>query len=277
MTARAFLRALDPIAGAFAFQLIPDAGAGAPRSFHGVPEGAIADHDRGAAVFVAVNETVGNGRCKENIVRVRAVFQEDDSGYRRSFPLKPSMVVESSPGRFHRYWLVEDQWPADERGRADFDRVMERMIKSYSSDPGAKDISRVLRVPGFLNRKRSEPFLVRIVNLTGKRYSRRRIVEAFPAVPRIVRPIRQWRPRSDDDRRIRNALAHINADDRDIWLRIGMALKSHYGEAGRDLWDRWSRQSKKFDEPMQNRTWRSLRGSGVNIGTIFYYGRRGVA
>ena len=191
MTARAFLRALDPNAGAFAFQLIPEAGAGAPRSFHGVPEGAIGDHDRGAAVFVAVNETDGNGRCKENIKRVRAVFQEDDSGYRGSFPLEPSMVVESSPGRFHRYWLVADQWSADDHGRADFNHVMERMIKSYGSDPGAKDISRVLRVPGFLNRKRSEPFLVRIVNLTGKRYSRRQIVDAFPPVPRIVRPTRQ--------------------------------------------------------------------------------------
>ena len=242
-----------------------------------VPEGVIGDHDRGAAVFVAVNETDGNGRCKENIKRVRAVFQEDDTGYRGSFPLEPSMVVESSPGRFHRYWLVADQWSADDHGRADFNHVMERMIKSYGSDPGAKDISRVLRVPGFVNRKRSEPFLVRIVNLAGRRYSRRQIVEAFPAVPRIVRPIRQWQPRTDDDRRIRNALAHINADDRDIWLRIGMALKSHYGEAGRDLWDRWSRQSKKFDEAMQNRTWRSLRGGGVNIGTIFYYGRRGLA
>ena len=277
MTARAFLRALDPNAGAFAFQLIPEAGARAPRSFHGVPEGAIGDHDRGAAVFVAVNETDGSGRCKENIRRVRAVFQEDDNGYRGSFPLGPSIVVESSPGRFHRYWLVADHWPVNEGSCADFDHVMERMIKSYGSDPGAKDISRVLRVPGFLNRKRSEPFMVRIVSLTGKRYSRRQIVEAFPAVPRIVRPVRKWQPRTDDDKRIRNALAHINADDRDIWLRIGMALKSHYGEAGRDLWDQWSRQSKKFDEAMQNRTWRSRRGSGVNIGTIFYYGRRGVA
>ena len=100
---------------------------------------------------------------------------------------------------------------------------------------------------------------------------------AFPAVPRIVRPIRQWQPRTDDDRRIRNALANINADDRDVWLRVGMALKSHYGGSGRDLWDQWSRQSKKFDEAMQNRIWRSLRDNGVNIGTIFYYGRRGVA
>ena len=105
MTARAFLCALDPKASAFAFQLIPEAGAGALRLFHGVPEGAIGDHDRGAAVFVAVNETDGSSRCKENITRVRAVFQEDDNGYRGSFPLEPSMVVESSPGRFHRYMV----------------------------------------------------------------------------------------------------------------------------------------------------------------------------
>src|SRR5262249_33542591 len=104
----------DPNAGAFAFQLIPEAGARAPRSFHGVPEGAIGDHDRGAAVFVAVNETDGSGRCKENIRRVRAVFQEDDNGYRGSFPLGPSIVVESLPGRFHRYWLVADHWPVNE-------------------------------------------------------------------------------------------------------------------------------------------------------------------
>ena len=33
------------------------------------------------------------------------------------------------------------------------ERSMERMIESYGSDPNAKDLCRVLRVPGFLNRK----------------------------------------------------------------------------------------------------------------------------
>src|SRR6516164_6024554 len=77
-----------------------------------VPEGVIGDHDRGAAVFVAVNETDGSGRCKENIKRVRAVFQEDDSGYRGSFPLDPSMVGEAPRGRSHRFWLGPDFGPA---------------------------------------------------------------------------------------------------------------------------------------------------------------------
>ena len=30
---------------------------------------------------------------------------------------------------------------------------MERMISDYGSDPGAKDVSRVLRVPGFFHLK----------------------------------------------------------------------------------------------------------------------------
>ena len=56
------------------------------------------------------------------------------------FPIEPSLVVESSPGRFHRYWLLAEPWPADERGRADHAAVMERMIESYGSDPNAKDL-----------------------------------------------------------------------------------------------------------------------------------------
>jgi hypothetical protein len=65
-------------------------------------------HALGAGVFITVNETDGKGRKKENITRVRAVFQEDDDGFDGVFPLEPSMVVESSPGHFHRYWLVAD-------------------------------------------------------------------------------------------------------------------------------------------------------------------------
>ena len=57
------------------------------------------------------------------------------------FPLEPSLVVESSPGHYHRYWLVADDWPADEQGRKDFARVMATMVATYGSEKGAKDIS----------------------------------------------------------------------------------------------------------------------------------------
>jgi hypothetical protein len=65
-------------------------------------------NEQGAGIFVTVNETDGNGRKSENIKRIRAVWQEDDDAFAGQFPLDPSIVVESSPGKYHRYWLVTD-------------------------------------------------------------------------------------------------------------------------------------------------------------------------
>ena len=41
---------------------------------------------------------------------------------------------------------------------------------------------------------------------------------------------------------VENALAFINSDDRDVWVAMGMAIKSEFGESGFTAWDRWSEQ-----------------------------------
>ena len=134
----------------------------------------------GGGVFVWVNGPISPGGSGHHIVRVRAIWQEDDDGFDGALPLPPSMIVELSPKHFHRYWLVDDVWPADGKGRADFAAVMERMVESYGSDKGAKDISRVLRVPGFLHRKVRDgvvnPFMVHMVEASGRRYTRAQIL-----------------------------------------------------------------------------------------------------
>ena len=58
-------------------------------------------------------------------------------------PIEPHITVESSPGKYHRYILVEDA-PLDE-----VEAVQQRLVDDFGSDPNAKDISRVLRLPGF--------------------------------------------------------------------------------------------------------------------------------
>jgi hypothetical protein len=234
-------------------------------------------HAHGAGIYVTVNETDGNGRKSENITLVRAIWQEDDRGFDGAFPLQPSMVVETSPGHFHRYWLTSDDWLADERGRADFAAVMERMVESYGSDNNAKDIARVLRFPGFLHRKSKTPHLVHIIEASGRRYSRAEITAAFPPVerPKNDRAQHRERPLQDgNERRIADALRQINADDRDLWVQCGMAIKDHLGEAGRQLWDDWSRQSDKYSERDQDRTWKSFRRNGISIGTLFYHAQQ---
>ncbi|MFN4057781.1 MAG: AAA family ATPase [Roseinatronobacter sp.] len=75
-----------------------------------------------------------------------------------------------------------------------------------------------------------------------------------------------------DRAEVRRALALItDSDDRDQWLKIGMALHTEFAgsDEGFDLWSHWSRQSLKFDERDQSQKWKSFRRSGVGIGTLF--------
>jgi hypothetical protein len=279
-TAGRFLHLLDAAAKDFTFQTFDDD----RTNSNGLLTRITSDrneilnlYERGAGVYVTVNETDLTGRKSENVKRIRAVWQEDDEGHGGLFPLDPSIVVESSPKKFHRYWLVVDDWPADEKGRADFAAVMERMVASYGSDKNAKDISRVLRVPGFLHRKDpARPHMVHIVEDNRHRYTRGEILRAFPPVEHEQsQQRREWRVTDNDEERIADALRFIPADDRDVWLQIGMALKDELGDRGRSLWDSWSAKcSQKFNDRDQNKTWRSFRRNGIGIGTLFYHAQQ---
>jgi hypothetical protein len=188
---------LDPSGRGFVFQVFDDSSdkdAGLARKVFGPTETALPilyqlHAEKRVGVYITVNETNCQGRTKKDIVRVRAVFREADNPDLPPTPVVPTIVVETSPGHRHEYFLVSDYWPTDEQGRADFLSVMERMIETYGSDPNAKDISRVLRLPGFLHRKRNPPYLVRVcqVHPQLRRYSRKEILTAFPPLAKKER------------------------------------------------------------------------------------------
>ncbi len=77
---------------------------------------------------------------------------------------------------------------------------------------------------------------------------------------------------------IQQALRDIHDfDDREIWLRVGMALHSADDPRARGWWDKWSRQSEKFDLESQDTAWRSFakpHSNPVTLGTLFYLARR---
>ena len=74
-----------------------------------------------------------------------------------------------------------------------------------------------------------------------------------------------------DYERARSALTFIPPDDRDLWIRIGMALKSELGDPGFDLWDAWSRQADSYNERDARDVWRSCKANGgVTAGTLFH-------
>ena len=67
-------------------------------------------NNKGAGIFVTINRTDLRGRTMGNFRGVRAVWAELDNGMPDDeWPLKPSMVVESSPGKHHVYWLLNSE------------------------------------------------------------------------------------------------------------------------------------------------------------------------
>lgn len=65
------------------------------------------------------------------------------------------------------------------------------------------------------------------------------------------------------------ALACIPADDRALWVRMGMALKSEFGDSGLELFESWSEGAASFDAKALKSVWKSLKPGGpVTIATL---------
>ena len=275
-----FLKLLDPNGGGFIYQTFDD------REYLDEKDASLTDviagpaqprlldlHARGAGIYVTVNASNGRGRKSEDITHVRAVWREADSPDLPALPIEPTMVVETSPGHCHEYFVIRgDDWPADEQGRKDFDGVLDRMVETYGSDKGAKGINRVLRVPGFcIGRLKRRTWFASLPQPRGVIRAQRSLLP-FLRLSEKEAP-REWTPRHDDDRRVADALNRINADDRDVGLSV--AWRS------RPSWRCWSRamdtgrQSAKFDERDQEKVWRSFNGSGIGLGTLFHRARQG--
>lgn len=107
-------------------------------------------NQRGAGIFWTVNETNLKGRKAENVTRIRAVFVDLDGAPLDPVlkcPCPPNVVVESSPGRYHCYWLVSDC------SIDDFVPIQKALIRQFNGDPACFDLPRVMRLPGFIHQK----------------------------------------------------------------------------------------------------------------------------
>ena len=270
--ARRFLQAIDPITENFTFQCFNDKGRDSvysPKVLNGALEERwnelVRRNNAGQGIYVTVNQTDLKGRKLKNVVAIRCAFQEDDDGFEGDFPLKPNMLIESSPGKFHRYWLPEK--PAEgEDALKDATGVQEKMVADYGSDPNAKDITRVLRLPGFFNMKTKyqTPWLVKIVDdewnvEDSDLHTWDEIKEAFP--PPVTVAAESPKSRTTVSKFVtdtttaalagecvteatiadlRSALEALDANDRDLWVAIGHALRALPDNTGWSPFEEWS-------------------------------------
>ena len=166
------LNFIDPFALDFTFQTYDDNADRKDNRFSQIFHGSLDEHvdqliqlnNQGAAISVVVNRTNLKGRSKKDIEEVRAFWIDDDNNSNIALPIPPSFVIESSPNKFHKYFLVHGI------KLEEFSPIQRRLITDYGSDPNAGDISRCLRLAGFAHQKvnskkglTGEPFLVRIV------------------------------------------------------------------------------------------------------------------
>jgi hypothetical protein len=111
-------------------------------------------------------------RTKEDIQTIRHLYMDiDDDGPAALAKIQQSNLVPSrnytistSPDKFQVVWRVENisQEQAESLQRA--------MVRKFGGDPAATDSTRVLRLPGFLNRKYDAEFLVQAVKHTDRVY-----------------------------------------------------------------------------------------------------------
>ena len=118
----------------------------------------------GADIFIGMNPIKDGtySRTKDNIREIRHLYLDLDTNGRQAVESirnspevpAPNFVLDTSPGKHQIVWRVEglDQEQAESMLRA--------MADQFGGDPAATDSTRVLRLPGFANKKYGEEFVV---------------------------------------------------------------------------------------------------------------------
>jgi hypothetical protein len=202
----------------------------------------LTDRNRaGFDIYIGMNTLKGGAysRTKRDIHEIRHVYLDLD--FRGSEALKaiqssdevpkPDFVLDSSPGKHQVIWKIEGATPHEAED------LQQRMAHEFGGDIAATDVSRVLRLPGFANRKYEAECLVRVTKHSDKTYSLRdfklpagpakneRLPEQGPSWlggPRetLTQSERDWAyakralARGDDPEEIIRRLADYRADDK---------------------------------------------------------------
>jgi hypothetical protein len=144
----------------------------------------------GSDIYVGMNpiKDAAYSRTKENIKDIRHVYLDLDTkgdealdAIRNSPEVPaPNFVLDTSPGKHQVVWKVSG-FTQDEA-----ESLLHRLANKFASDLAATDSTRVLRLPGFPNRKLPEEFIVQARQESDAVYTVRdfTIDEDSPEAPR---------------------------------------------------------------------------------------------
>jgi hypothetical protein len=116
----------------------------------------------GADIYVGMNvlQRDASTRTKDDIEKINHVYLDLDHAGATSLEAlensdlvpRPNYVLNTSPEKFQVVWKVEGM-TIDEA-----EALNQAMVREFDGDPAATDSTRVLRLPGFANKKYEEDF-----------------------------------------------------------------------------------------------------------------------
>jgi P4 family phage/plasmid primase-like protien len=141
-------------------------------------------NEQGAGIFVARNQCDGH-RNEQNVSRVRGAHADMDDVTPAQIEaviraLEPSIIVQSSSkNRCQLYWQLAD---GEELTKDEAKLINQCLVQHYGADPAAVDVSRLLRLPGFMHMKYRADGRTPTVTLTGvgETYTAAQIRNTFP-------------------------------------------------------------------------------------------------
>jgi hypothetical protein len=118
----------------------------------------------GSDIYIGMNplKKDASTRTKEEIASIKHVYLDLDHGGSEALEAiensnavpKPNYVLNSSPDKHQVVWKVEGMNLEEAEG------LLHAMAREFGGDPAATDATRVLRVPGFANKKYETNFYV---------------------------------------------------------------------------------------------------------------------
>lgn len=126
-------------------------------------------------------------RSVDTVTNTHVIAVDADSCVPSNFRVAPSLVVETSPDRYHAYWLLDDAVTAQEA--SDVARRICIAHQHQGCDKSGWPTAKLLRVPGTWNTKRDAP--VKETNAgSGEVYAIQELIDAYSDVvvsgPRVT-------------------------------------------------------------------------------------------
>jgi hypothetical protein len=255
------------------------------------------EHENGVYFSTATYKPEVISRDGENCLQFVSLFADVDDknhGISRDMALAllentespPTLIVSSGHG-LQPYWLLSE--PIEDRERIE---VARKKLQALTASDAVHDAARIMRLPGTHNSKLGDWCEVEVVSYRPEyRYTPEALEDWLDRAPIIIprKPEPEQEQQANghahnghqfhndgpaDVERIHDALRYIPAHDREVWYKIGMALKDEMGDSGFGIWDEWSRSSNKYDAKDQQAKWKSFKREGVGIGTLFEYAKQ---